>query len=157
MGIEALSPEPPGGQGIQMLSEQERWNEKVMFRMSSLEHDPICTGFLSFFSFLFIFGKWQASSGSDSWYERKKKQSEIKILEEQFTGKQDLRNVTAACHLPPPLLYHPLSAESREWGKKERREQETNIISTGIEWSGLLYPVWCKLLTAYLSFPITFN
>lgn len=66
VGIEALSPEPPGGQGIQMLPEQECRNEKVMFRTSSLEHDPVCTGFLTFFRFLFIFGKWQASSGSDS-------------------------------------------------------------------------------------------
>jgi len=66
MGIEALSPEPSGGQGIQMLLEQECSNERVMCRRSSLEHDPSCTGFLSCFLFLLIFGKWQAISGSDS-------------------------------------------------------------------------------------------
>lgn len=85
-----------------------------MFRMSSLEHDPVCKGFLSFFPLLLIFGKWQASSGTDSWYQRKEKQSEIKILEEQLTRKQDLKNGIIVCHLPSPLLYLSPSSECRD-------------------------------------------
>lgn len=94
--------------------------------MSSLEHDPIYTGFLSFFPLLLIFGKWQASTGSYSWYDRKEKQSEIKILEEQLARKQDLGNGITAYFLPPPLPYPSLhQSAGTEEGKTDGSKGQT--------------------------------
>lgn len=138
MGIETLSPEPPGRQGIQVLPEQESWNEEVMFRMSSLEHDPVCAGFLSFFPFIFNFEKWLATPGSVSWFERRKKQSEIRILKEQLAGQQDLGNGTTACCFPPTPP-HPASALlltfSKEQGVRKgdgNKRQTSSLYQSGL-------------------------
>lgn len=81
--------------------------------------------FLSFLLFSFLVSGRQVLGQVPDM--REKKQSEIKILEEQFPGKLDLRNGTAACRLPPPLLYHSPSAErvGREKGKRDGSKRQT--------------------------------
>lgn len=84
MGIEALSPEPPGGQGIHMLPEQERWNEKLCLEWVHWNMTPSAQDF--FISFSFVVSDRRVLGQIPDTREEKKL-SEIKILEEQFTWK----------------------------------------------------------------------
>lgn len=111
---------------------------------------PYSAGFISFFPFIFNFEKWQATPGSVSWFERRKKQSEIRILKEQLAGKRDLGNGTTACCLPLPLLYYSPSAKSREWGR-EVGTRDRRCLCSSLAYIPRL--VW----TPHLSFGITFG